>query len=167
MRKTMLIFLLFCLWSVVPGLAGEILRDVEIGPQRFEVVELACTAQEKAQGLQERTHLPDTAAMAFLSLPPRPQVFWMKNTRIPLDVVFLDVSGRILKISTMAVEKPRGLGESESRYHARLKRYICLGEVFCALEIRGGLAEELGLKVGDVLPALSLEALGRHAVPGS
>ncbi|MGN0866142.1 MAG: DUF192 domain-containing protein [Oligosphaeraceae bacterium] len=167
MRKKTLIFLLFCLWGAVPAPSGEILRDVEIGPQRFEVVELACTVQEKAQGMQGRTHLPDTSAMAFLSLPPRPQVFWMKNTRIPLDVIFLDASGRILQISSMAVEEPRRAGESESRYHARLKRYTCVGEVFCVLEIRGGLAGELGLAAGDSLPAFSLAALARYAVPGS
>ena len=167
MQKLAVAILGSVLWTAGARLAaGEVvLREVEIGPARFEVVELARTPQERAQGLQGRRHLPDSAAMAFLSLPPRPQVFWMKNTLVPLDILFLDARGSILQITSMEVEEPRREGESEGHYLARLKRYPCRRPVFCALEIRGGLAAELGLQEGERIPALSWEALKEHAIP--
>lgn len=128
---------------------------MKIGPATFAVVEIARTPEAKKQGLMGRTYLPDTNAMAFISNPPQPLVFWMKNTLIPLDVIFLDMEGRILKIQTMAVEPPKKATESEEDYELRLKRYPCARLVFCALEIRAGLAQELGLKVGDIIPALA------------
>lgn len=159
---------LLLLWAWAPAavaLATEarqspsFLQDVEIGPALFEVVEIARTAEERKRGLQNRATLPDTTAMAFVAMPPRPQVFWMKGTRFPLDIVFLDINGRILEIQSMAVEPPQAPNESESAYEQRLPRYICRQAVFCALEIRGGLAAELGLKPGDIVPALSARAL--------
>lgn len=139
------------------------IQDVPLaGGHRLQVVELAITAQERAQGLQGRTSLPDTSGMAFFSLPPRPQVFWMKGTWIPLDIVFLDLEGVVLEVRTMAVEPQRGREESLRAYERRLRQYPCQQPVFCALEIRAGLASELGLRVGDRVEGLSWQGLRRR-----
>ena len=155
MLKKILAILLAC----ASIFAQDFLRDVKIGPQRFEVVEIARTPEQKAQGLQGRKHLPDTSAMLFLAETPAPVVFWMKGTLIPLDAVFFDAEGRILSVQTMAVEPPKKLMETESAYEDRLKRYSCLAPVFAVLEIRAGLAAELGLKKGDVISAMSARQL--------
>ncbi len=152
MMKILLAILILCAGFLT---AQEFKTNVEIGPATFAVVEIARTPEAKAKGLMGRNYLPDTTAMAFVSNPPRPQLFWMKNTLIPLDVIFLDAEGRILDIQTMTVETPKKPNESEEHYEQRLKRYLCDKFVFCALEIRAGLAKELGLKVGDVIPALA------------
>ncbi len=154
------------LWVATAALLlipARYIQDVPLaGGHRLQVVELAITSQEKTQGLQGRDSLSDSCGMAFFSLPPRPQVFWMKGTRIPLDIVFLDLEGVVLEIHTMAVEPPRGRQESLRDYERRLRQYPCQRPVFCALEIRAGLSSELGLRVGDRVMALSWQGLQRQ-----
>ncbi len=154
------------LWVATAALLlipARYIQDVPLaGGHRLQVVELAITSQEKTQGLQGRDTLSDSCGMAFFSLPPRPQVFWMKGTRIPLDIVFLDLEGVVLEIHTMAVEPPRGRQESLRDYERRLRQYPCQRPVFCALEIRAGLSSELGLRVGDRVMALSWQGLQRQ-----
>jgi uncharacterized protein len=66
-------------------------------------VELAASGEQKTTGLMERRHLPDTAGMLFVydSLQPPDAGFWMYRTRIPLDIAFLDASGRVRAIKQM------------------------------------------------------------------
>lgn len=78
---------------------------------------------------------PD-AGMLFLFPEPRQASFWMYNTYIPLDLIFIDATGRIESIVGNAV--PHSLTPRQSR-----------GEVVAVLEIAGGRAEELGLAAGD------------------
>ena len=98
--------------------------------------EVATTPEAQAQGLMFRTELPDDEAMLF----PRSDLgiasFWMKNTPIPLDIIFIGQDRRILNIAAMTT--PYSL-ESVS----------ALGPTAAVLEIRGGLAEELGIEAGD------------------
>jgi uncharacterized membrane protein (UPF0127 family) len=62
-------------------------------------VELARTPEEQAQGLMYRESLAPRAGMIFLFRDAAPHQFWMKNTMIPLDIVWLDESGRVLFVS--------------------------------------------------------------------
>jgi uncharacterized membrane protein (UPF0127 family) len=62
-------------------------------------VELARTPEEQAQGLMFRESLPKRTGMLFLFTDAAPHQFWMKNTMIPLDIVWLDGSGRVLFVS--------------------------------------------------------------------
>lgn len=101
-------------------------------------VELARTAEEHAQGLMFREHLEPDAGMLFLFDPPRRVAFWMKNTLIPLDMIFTDNTGRIIAIE--ANSEPHSL---EPRGPDTTVRAV--------LEINGGLAERLGIDVGDQL----------------
>ena len=100
------------------------------------VVELALSPEQQAQGLMHRTELADDRGMLFLSLRKRPWNMWMKNTLIPLDMLFLDSDGTIVHIARMAEPMSEQL-ISPGQY------------VKGVLEIRGGLASELGLQLGD------------------
>jgi uncharacterized protein len=105
--------------------------------------ELATTPVAQAQGLMFREHLDPDAGMLFLFDPPRRVAFWMKNTLIPLDMIFVDAAGRIVDIA--ARTEPHSL-ESQGPDLP----------VAAVLEINGGMAERLGIAIGDRvrLPAL-------------
>ena len=62
-------------------------------------VELARTPEEQAQGLMFRESLPQRTGMLFLFTDALPHQFWMKNTMIPLDIVWLDGEGRVIFVS--------------------------------------------------------------------
>jgi uncharacterized membrane protein (UPF0127 family) len=66
-------------------------------------VELAVSSEQKSTGLMERRQLPDTAGMLFVydSVQPEDAGFWMYRTRIPLDIAYLDPTGRIRAIKHM------------------------------------------------------------------
>ena len=62
-------------------------------------LELALTPEEQEQGLMYRESLPPNAGMLFVFDQPAPHHFWMKNTMIPLDMIWMDESGRVLYVS--------------------------------------------------------------------
>lgn len=100
--------------------------------------ELAASREAQAQGLMFRTELGDWEAMIFPSDQPTARSFWMKNTPIPLDIIFIGTDGRILNIAAMT--EPYSL---ESVYS--------VGSTSGVLELRGGRAEELGIEPGDLV----------------
>jgi|GEM_PF-417270 len=63
--------------------------------------ELADTESKKERGLMFRQSLPENSGMLFIFDPPAQAAFWMKNTRIPLSIAFIDNQGRILEIRSM------------------------------------------------------------------
>ena len=101
-------------------------------------VELADTPEAQGRGLMFRTELGDNEGMIFPSKSPQTRSFWMKNTPLPLDIIFIGTDGRILNIAAMT--EPYSL---ESVYS--------VGVTSGVLEIRGGLAEELGIEPGDMV----------------
>lgn len=105
--------------------------------------EVAVTMEEQAKGLMDRDSLAADAGMLFPFSPPRPASFWMKNTRIPLDIVFIRADGTVIRVAEKAT--PYSLAPIDS------------GEPAAAvLELVGGRAAALGLKPGDRItwPAL-------------
>src|SRR6185312_773878 len=72
------------------------------GAQQF-AVELAVTSEQRAQGLMYRERLPADAGMLFLYPAARQIAMWMKNTLIPLDMLFIGDDGRILHIAERAI----------------------------------------------------------------
>ena len=62
-------------------------------------LEVARTPEEQAQGLMFRESLPERAGMIFLFDDRRPHPFWMKNTMIPLDMIWMDADGKVLFVS--------------------------------------------------------------------
>jgi hypothetical protein len=99
-------------------------------------VEVAQTPEEQAQGLMFRKRVGPNEGMLFPFNPPKPASFWMKNTLIPLDLVFIRSDGTIESIAANAV--PHSLDPIVSR-----------GPVVAVLELAGGRAAQLGLKEGD------------------
>ncbi|WP_240758227.1 DUF192 domain-containing protein [Palleronia sediminis] len=114
----------------------------DFGEARFRV-EIADDNAERAQGLMNRESLPRGAGMLFIYDRPGPASFWMRNTLIPLDMIFLDETGTVLRVHENAVpldESPIFGGDN----------------VLAVLEINGGLAGAIGIGPGDRLshPAL-------------
>jgi uncharacterized protein len=99
-------------------------------------VEIARTSQEQATGLMNRSELAPDRGMIFPFDPPRDASFWMKNTLIPLDMIFVRADGSIANIAENTV--PLSLEPVNSE-----------GVVGAVLEIPGGRAAELGIKPGD------------------
>ncbi|OCC22990.1 hypothetical protein MB02_14615 [Croceicoccus estronivorus] len=101
---------------------------------RFSV-EVARTGEEQAQGLMFRTQMGADEGMLFPFEPPRQVSFWMKNTVIPLDIIFVGTNGRVSNIAANA--EPYSLVPRSSA-----------GPVEAVLELNGGRAEELGIVPG-------------------
>lgn len=98
--------------------------------------ELADTPEHQKKGLMFRTELGPDEAMLFPNEEPTARSFWMKNTPIPLDIIFVGLDGRIANIAAMA--EPY----SEEPVYS-------IGSTSAVLEISGGRAEELGIEPGD------------------
>ena len=110
---------------------------IRSGPRshRF-TVEVARTPDEQSRGLMFREALRDDAGMIFPLDPPREASFWMKNTLIPLDMIFIRADRTIARIAANTV--PHSLEPVSS------------GEpVAAVLELRGGRSAELGIREGD------------------
>lgn len=104
-------------------------------PHPFKV-ELADTPKESEMGLMYRTTMAKDHGMIFDFKPPQPITMWMKNTIIPLDMLFMDKDGTVLSVAENA--RPGSL------------RLIGPGiPVSSVLELNAGVAKELGVKPGD------------------
>lgn len=121
----------------------------ETGQELRFTVEIADTPQARAQGLMWRESLPVGEGMLFVYEQPQPAAFWMKNTLIPLDIVFIDARGVVRHIHPQA--RPHDLtpipgARADDPSPKRLM----------VLEIAGGEAARLGLAPGARLahPAL-------------
>lgn len=100
-------------------------------------VEVAKTSAEQAKGLMFRAKMAPNEGMIFPFSPPRAGVaFWMKNTVIPLDIIFIDRDGKILNVAANA--EPYSLAPIPAA-----------GITAGVLEINGGRAAELGIVPGD------------------
>lgn len=141
LRALMSMIVLLC------GLAAAVAEPVTFGASSVEVVtgagkrhtfavEMAVTPDQLAQGLMFRRDLPAGTGMLFDFGSPRQVSMWMKNTLIPLDMLFMDRSGQVVHVEQYAVPgslEPRGPG----------------GLVLGVLELPAGTARRLGLKPGD------------------
>ncbi|WP_240233289.1 DUF192 domain-containing protein [Devosia lacusdianchii] len=101
-------------------------------------VEVVDTPESRAQGLMFRTELADDAGMLFDFKEERPVSFWMRNTFIPLDMIFVGADGVIKNIHVNA--RPQDPTSIPSD-----------GAVQFVLEIPGGRSAEIGLKAGDTM----------------
>jgi len=108
-------------------------------------IELARTPAQRQQGLMFRERLAADAGMLFDYDRPQPVAMWMKNTYVPLDMIFIDGAGIITHISKRAV--PLSLQPISSN-----------GPVRAVLEVNGGITDHLGIRVGDEV---------RHAIFGN
>ena len=109
--------------------------DSATGRFEFEV-ELAATAEQRRQGLMFRDSLEDDRGMLFDFGRTAPVTMWMRNTYIPLDMLFIDADGQIHRI----VENTQPLSDAVIGSG---------GSVRAVLELRGGVSAELGIQPGD------------------
>lgn len=115
----------------------EVLRIVKADGQEYVFeVEVASTPRAMQKGLMNRTFLPENGGMLFVFADEGPRVFWMKDTLIPLDMLFIAKDGRINHIHQNA--KP------QDETHITSDR-----PAMAILEINGGQSYKLGLEEGD------------------
>lgn len=147
MVRFSLILLLFFVTPALSGCGSEdnknhglSVHDIEVVTQAgkshpFEV-ELALTPQELSVGLMYRKEMDDYNGMLFFFGNERPVRFWMKNTFIPLDMIFIKKDGTIFYIHENA--QPHDLtGISPD------------GEAIAVLELNAGLSDKLNIQKGD------------------
>jgi len=139
--KNLFISVLFYLGSSLAALAQCAPDQLDIkgdfGMARFNV-EIADTPQSRAVGLMNRENMARSAGMLFVFERAQPVAFWMRNTLIPLDMLFIAADGTVKRIHENAVPLdetsiPGGNGI----------QYV--------LEINGGLSRAMGISVGSVV----------------
>lgn len=100
------------------------------------VMEVAATPEEQAKGLMFRKEIPADGGMVFPMSPPRTASFWMENTWIPLDMLFVQTDGTIAFIAA-------------DRQPYRREPVSAGIPVAGVIELRGGRTKELGIEEGD------------------
>lgn len=147
-----MILMMACAQSPAPPSPGETAPPPQpaaagprvIFPDGFVVrVELATDDVLRAQGLMYRDHLRPGTGMLFMFNRDEEHAFWMRNTRIPLDMIWIDSSRRVIGIRENVPPCIVQNCPSYSPGEGILSRYV--------LEVAGGVAREHGLKVGDQL----------------
>jgi uncharacterized membrane protein (UPF0127 family) len=119
---------------------------IETDEGRFEYsVELALTGEERATGLMNREEMAEDHGMLFRFESPRPVTMWMKNTLIPLDMIFIRRDGTVA-------------GFHENAEPLSLETIAAPEPVLYVLELNGGKADEMGLEEGDVVSHPVIEA---------
>ncbi len=114
---------------------------VELAAQRF-TVEVADDDAERARGLMFRDELPQGHGMVFIHDREEPQAYWMKNTRIPLDILYFDNDRRL--VSQQRDVPPCSAGDRCPPYPSEAPaRYV--------LELNAGEAAKMSLKNGAEL----------------
>ncbi len=115
---------------------GPLVIHTADGKNHAFTVELAQTEDEREYGLMNRPSMPADHGMLFDFGKDQPVYMWMKNTLIPLDMIFIDKAGHVAGIAARAVPESPEIVASP-------------GAVRAVLELNGGAAEKMGLKVGD------------------
>ena len=134
------------LLAALPALAQpvreELVVTTDAGPQVFQV-EIADDPAERARGLMYRREMADEHGMLFDFEREQPASFWMENTYIPLDMIFIKADGTVESIA----ERTTPLSQ---------KSVPSKGPVRYVLEINAGLSDKLGIEPGDQVsgPAL-------------
>ena len=135
--------------TATAGIAQDNVAPIDFGPMESLVikskdashtfsVEVADTLEEQARGLMYRESMPDDQGMLFEFSEPKIATIWMKNTAIPLDIIFVRSNGKILKIEHLAT--PYSLRSASSE-----------ASVAAVVELNGGRARELGIMPGDIV----------------
>lgn len=141
-RAALLLFALLSVASVSGGEADAKMRVDRLwlvtrsGHETPVDIEVAEAPEDKQLGLMFRTDLPDGKGMLFPYEAPREISMWMRNTYIPLDMVFIKADGTVHRIEANAEPLSERIISSN-------------GPVVAVLELAGGAAARLGLKPGD------------------
>ncbi|XCI75190.1 MAG: DUF192 domain-containing protein [Flavobacteriales bacterium] len=99
-------------------------------------IELATTEQKRVQGLMHRSSMQENQGMLFIFDEPKPQSFWMKDTRIPLDIIYIDADSTVIN----TVKNVPPMIEAEVAQSKGSAKFV--------LEINGGMADQWGVRKG-------------------
>jgi len=134
--------------------------NVQLANELF-TLEIAISEEEQNQGMMYRESIPIGGGMLFLFPDEQQHFFWMKNTQIDLDIIFLNAQGIITALYNMPREEPQKKDESEEEYCNRLTNYNSKQNVKYAIEIRYTKIQALNLKEGDkiILPTKKINKL--------
>lgn len=102
------------------------------------LIEIADSEEERSKGLMFRTSLKENSGMLFIFNEPSPKRFWMKNTLIPLDIVFIDENKRIIHVETA---QPCTMDPCQIYASKESALYV--------LEVNAGFFERNNIKIGD------------------
>jgi uncharacterized protein len=142
---------------LLTAVPGAVFADAPCSPDRLDLrwtdgresfaVEVADDVKERSKGLMFRTELGPASGMLFVYDAPRRPQYWMKNTLIPLDMVFADETGTVTRVHSGAI--PGDLSPIDGGDGVQF-----------VLEINGGLAQKLGIAPGSVMrhPAIGTDA---------
>lgn len=122
----------------------QLVAETAGGEQRFSI-EIATTNAERSSGLMFRRIMPDNRGMLFVFEQTRPVTFWMKNTPLPLDLIFIGEDGRVKAILP-------GVPFSETEIGPPMPvRFV--------LELKAGTAQKAGIAEGDRLRHPRIDAV--------
>ena len=141
--KRVLFIILVILSFLIQGITGctkesSVIINTDSGKHTFNV-EIANNTIDRAKGLMYRESLSKNKGMLFVYSGERERSFWMKNTLIPLDMIFISAQKEIVDINKNA--QPCGEGECVSYTSKEPAQYV--------LEVNAGIAEEIGFSIGD------------------
>jgi len=114
------------------------------GEHRF-TIEIAETSEQQARGLMFREEMDDDHGMLFVFPVTRPTSFWMQNTPMPLDLIFIAEDGRVVSVEQGEPFSTRPIGPPDP------VRFV--------LEIKAGIAQETGIEPGTRLSHPRIEAV--------
>lgn len=118
------------------GLAEFLRPDGSVAAQL--VVEIAETPEDRATGLMGRILTDFTGGMIFLFEKAEPQVFWMRNTPTPLDIIFIDAANRVLNVAAHTTPMSD-------------RHYASAGPTRIVVEAKAGFADRFGIREGVLL----------------
>lgn len=139
---TLISIIIFIAYSFYKKPTPTGVTTIDIKGNEFKL-EVARTIHQKNKGLMNRPSLGEKEGMIFVSSMEIPQAFWMKNTLIPLDMIFLDKDGKVLNIET-ALPEP---GVSD----LQLKLYKSIAPAKYVIELNKGTSTKIGLVPGDII----------------
>jgi uncharacterized membrane protein (UPF0127 family) len=122
----------------IENIISENYINANIGNNKFKL-KLASTPTERMKGLMNITFLNQYEGMLFVFEKPEIQYFWMKNTLIPLDIIFLDENFRVIKIHKNTIPQNTDIlysSEKPSLY---------------AIELNANVTDQINLTLGDVI----------------
>jgi uncharacterized membrane protein (UPF0127 family) len=138
--RTYKLLLLICLAGLLVGCehspTGLATVKMQIGKRTF-TLEVADTPGTQEHGLMERDSMPSDHGMIFVFPQEQDRYFWMKNTRFPLDILFVDAAGKIVSIHHM---RAYDLSTTPSDFPAKY-----------AIELNSGAAANAAVQAGDKL----------------
>lgn len=147
-------------FALSPGCDDQVKADekherVTIKGKSYRL-ELAADDEKRIQGLSGREEIKPDEGMLFVFPRPQRLEFVMRDCPIPIDIIFLDASGRVTATHKMVPEEPRRDDEpkpaapgGDDKYENRLKRYGSRHDAQYVIELAGNTLDSLALKVGD------------------